>query len=218
MPQSVRLLCEKNMINELIKRYPCLEGCRNEIENAVDRLTICYEKGGKLLLCGNGGSAADCEHISGELMKSFRKKRLLSAEQKRKMAENLPEIAEIAEKLEGALPAISLPSLTSFNTAFSNDADPCLVYAQALVALANEGDVLMAISTSGNSENIVCAAKTAKALGLTVIALTGKGGGKLKGISDVAICVPEEETYKTQELHQPVYHCICSEIEEKFFG
>ena len=214
----MRLLCEKNMINELIKRYPCLEGCRNEIENAVDRLTVCYEKGGKLLLCGNGGSAADCEHISGELMKSFRRKRLLSAEQKRKMAENLPEIAEIAEKLEGGLPAISLPSLTSFNTAFSNDADPRLVYAQALVALANEGDVLMAISTSGNSENIVCAAKTAKALGLTVIALTGKSGGRLKEISDVAICVPEEETYKIQELHQPVYHCICGEIEEKFFG
>ena len=205
------------MINELIKRYPCLEGCRNEIENAVDRLALCYENGGKLLLCGNGGSAADCEHISGELMKSFLIKRPLSDEKKEKMAEKLPEISEIAEKLEGGLPAISLPSLTSFNTAFTNDSDPRLVYAQALVALANEGDALMAISTSGNSENVVNAAKTAKALGLTVISLTGKSGGKLKEISDVAICVPEEETYKIQELHQPVYHCICGEIEKRFF-
>lgn len=205
------------MINELIKRYPCLEGCRNEIKNAVDRLALCYENGGKLLLCGNGGSAADCEHISGELMKSFLIKRPLSDEKKKKMAEKLPEISEITEKLEGGLPAISLPSLTSFNTAFINDADPRLVYAQALVALANEGDALMAISTSGNSENIVNTAKTAKALGLTVIALTGKSGGKLKEISDVAICVPEEETYKIQELHQPVYHCICGELEERFF-
>lgn len=205
------------MINELIKCYPCLEGCRNEIRNAVDRLALCYENGGKLLLCGNGGSAADCEHISGELMKSFLIKRPLSDEKKKKMAEKLPEISEITERLEGGLPAISLPSLTSFNTAFTNDSDPRLVYAQALVALSNEGDALMAISTSGNSENIVNAAKTAKALGLTVIALTGKSGGNLKEISDVAICVPEEETYKIQELHQPVYHCICGEIEKRFF-
>lgn len=206
------------MINELVKRYPSLEICREDIISATEAIIRCYENKGKLLLCGNGGSAADCEHISGELMKGFLKKRPLSVQKKTEMAKNYSELDDfIFDGLQGGLPTVSLPSLTSFNTAFINDADPRLVYAQAIIALANKEDVLMAISTSGNSENIVCAAKTAKALGLTVIALTGKNGGRLKEISDVAICVPEEETYKIQELHQPVYHCICGEIEEKFF-
>ena len=150
------------MINELAKRYPSLEICREDIISATEAIIRCYENKGKLLLCGNGGSAADCEHISGELMKGFLKKRPLSVQKKTEMAKNYSELDDfIFDGLQGGLPTVSLPSLTSFNTAFINDADPRLVYAQAIIALANKEDVLMAISTSGNSENIVCAAKTA---------------------------------------------------------
>ena len=150
-------------------------------------------------------------------MKSFLRKRPLPESLKEKITESFGS-SDAAEKLEAGLPAISLPSLTSFNTAFSNDADPVLSYAQALLALGRKGDVLLALTTSGNSENILCAAKTAAALGITVIALTGKNGGKISMLADVSVRVPEEETYKIQELHLPVYHCICGEIEKAFFG
>ena len=207
------------MIKELIERYPALAGCKTDIENAVNAIEKAYRGGGKLLLCGNGGSCADCEHISGELMKGFLKKRPLLEEKKRMMRENCPEIDEsVLEYLQDALPAIPLTSLSALNTAFCNDVDPALIYAQSVLALGKAGDVLIAMSTSGNSKNVVEAAKVAKALGLCVIALTGESGGKLKCIADICICAPECETYKIQELHLPIYHYICAEIEERFFA
>ena len=207
------------MINELIERYPALAGCRVDIENAVDAIEKVYRAGGRLLLCGNGGSCADCEHISGELMKGFLKKRPLGDEKKREMRANYPEIDDaVLDKLQDALPAIPLTSLSALNSAFCNDVDPDLIYAQGVLALGKKGDALIAMSTSGNSKNVVEAAKVAKALGMCVIALTGMSGGKLKEISDDCICAPECETYKVQELHLPIYHYICAEIEKRFFA
>lgn len=207
------------MLNELITRYPILASCKDDIALAAQTLINCYKKGGKLLICGNGGSCADSDHIVGELLKGFLKKRPLSNEQKREMKANYPDISDdVLEKLQGSLPAIALPSITALNTAFCNDVDPALMYAQSVVGLGNPGDMLIAISTSGNSVNAVGAAKVAKALGLTVVALTGKGGGKLGEIADIAVRVPETETFKIQELHLPVYHYICAAVEAEFFA
>ena len=206
------------MLNELLKRYPALEVCREEIVAAKDAWIRCYEKGGKLMACGNGGSCADSEHIVGELMKGFLKKRPLSAEQIAGMKQNNPELDPAClEKLQGGLPAIALPGLGALNSAFCNDVDPELVYAQPLMGLGCPGDVLVCISTSGNSRNVVAAAQVAKALGLTVVGMTGKAGGALKKIADICICVPETETFKVQELHLPVYHYLCAETEARFF-
>lgn len=206
------------MLNELLKRYPSLNEVKEEILKAEKEIITCYEKGKKILLCGNGGSCADCEHIVGELMKGFLSKRPLSENKKAEMKENAPFIEDdILSKLQLGLPAISLPSMTGLNSAFCNDVDPELIYAQPLMALGKKGDLLVAISTSGNSKNVFAAAKVAKALGLRVFALTGKNGGKLKEISDVCICTPEEETFKVQELHLPIYHYLCAKTEEYFF-
>ena len=206
------------MLNELLKRYPQLTECREQIENSTKVIIDCYKNGGKLLLCGNGGSCADCDHIVGELMKGFLKLRPLSEEKKTEMKNNCDLVDdEILCKLQGGLPAISLPSITALNSAFCNDVDPELVYAQPLMALANENDVLIGISTSGNSKNVYGAVKVAKALGIKVIGLTGKTGGKLKETADICICAPETETYKIQELHLPVYHYICACVEQFFF-
>lgn len=205
------------MIDILIGRYSCLSACESEISKAAKEIIACYERGGKLLLCGNGGSAADCEHISGELMKGFLKKRPLNEETKAQMKSLCPESAEFAHRLQCGLPAVCLSSMTSLNTAFSNDEDSKLVYAQGVLALGKSCDVLLCLSTSGNAENVLFAAKTAKALGLKVVSLSGKDGGKLKGFSDICICVPESETFKIQELHLPVYHCLCAITEEHFF-
>ena len=206
------------MLNILISRYPQLDSCKKEIALAVNKIIECYHKSGKLLLCGNGGSAADCEHISAALMKGFLKPRCLTERKKSEMKQNNNYIeASVLEKLQGGLPAIALPSLTALNSAMSNDIDPRLIYAQPLMALAGQNDMLVAISTSGNSENVCCAAEVAKALGMKVIALTGASGGRIKKISDISICVPERETFKVQELHLPVYHCICAMVENHFF-
>lgn len=206
-------------MKELFKRYPNLEGVQDDISKALSTLIECYENGGKLLLCGNGGSCADCDHIVGELMKGFLNKRGLSEDQKAKMRVKYGDIDDaVLNKLQNALPAISLASFSALNTAFSNDVDPNLIYAQGVFALGKAGDVLIAISTSGNSKNAVEATKVAKALGVKVIALTGSSGGLLKEIADVAVCVPEDETYKIQELHLPIYHSLCAEIENHFFG
>ena len=206
------------MLNELLNRYPQLTVCTDELKKVVAVLVDCYQNGGKLLLCGNGGSCADCDHIVGELMKGFLKKRSLSDEQKAEMQKNYPLLDEtMLNKLQGGLPAIALPSITALNSAFCNDVDPELIYAQAVLALGNKNDVLIAISTSGNSKNVVAAAKVAKGLGITVVALTGNTGGKLKDCSDILVAVPENETYKVQELHLPVYHYLCAVIEEAFF-
>lgn len=207
------------MIKELILRYPTLAVCEKSIEEAKDALIDCFKDGKKLLLCGNGGSSADCEHIVGELMKGFMKKRHLSDEQKAIMKARCTDITDSTlEKLQNALPAISLTSFSALNTAFSNDVDADLVYAQALLGLGQENDILLAISTSGNSKNVLEAAKLARALGIMVIALTGKGGGMLKKFADITVDVPECETYKVQELHLPIYHYLCAEIEKYFFG
>ncbi|MCQ2450056.1 MAG: SIS domain-containing protein [Clostridia bacterium] len=204
---------------ELFERYPALDGAKQSIEAAKDALIAAYKNGGKLLLCGNGGSCADCDHIVGELMKGFLSKRPLSAEQKQAMKKNAEYISdEWLDQLQGGVPAISLPSATALNAAFCNDVNPELMYAQQLMGLGNAKDVLLCISTSGNSKNVYAAAVVGKALGLTVIGLTGEGGGKLKTVADICICVPETETYKIQELHLPVYHYLCAAVEAAFFG
>ena len=207
------------MINELLKRYPALSDSSESITLALEKIIGCFERGGKLLLCGNGGSAADCDHIVGELMKDFLIKRPLDGNLKEGMMRRSPRLNEaVLNNLQLGLPAISLPSITGFNTAFCNDRDPELVYAQGVLALAREEDVLIAISTSGNAKNVLHAAEVARGLGNTVIGLSGMTGGELKAVSDACICVPETETYKIQELHIAVYHYLCAEIEKYFFG
>ena len=196
------------MITELLERYPNLIFCKADILRAKEALIRCYEKQGKLLLCGNGGSAADCDHIVGELMKGFLLKRRVDD---KKIPEN------IRERLQGSLPTISLSSHTAFMSAFINDVEPSMVYAQMLYGYAQPNDVFIGMSTSGNSANVVNAAMLAKAIGLETVALTGKSGGTLSEICDVTICVPETETYKVQELHLPVYHYLCAEVEKHFF-
>ena len=207
------------MIKELIKRYPALECCKEQIEAARDTLIECYEKGGKLLLCGNGGSSADCDHIVGELMKGFLHKRPINEADKARMRADSPELSDkTLNSLQMGLPAISLTSISALNTAFANDVDPELIYAQSVFALGKADDVLIAISTSGNAKNVCEAARVAGAIGMKVIALTGRDGGKLKSLSDVCVIAPECETYKIQELHLPIYHYICAEVEKHFFG
>ena len=207
------------MINRLINRYPSLEVCRGDIEAALDAIISCYKAGGKLLLCGNGGSCADCDHIVGELMKGFLRSRRLTDERKKEMIAACPSLDDdLLSSLQCGLPAISLASFTALNTAFSNDEDPELIYAQALLGLAKEGDVLIGISTSGGAKNVNAAAKVAKGLGVKVISMTGSRASSLSGISDVCIRVPETETFKVQELHLPIYHCLCACVEEHFFG
>ncbi|MBE6651323.1 MAG: SIS domain-containing protein [Ruminococcaceae bacterium] len=194
---------------ELIKRYPQLKECAESIGKALDLIIDTYENGGKILLCGNGGSAADCEHIAGELLKGFMMKREVSDER-------IPN--ELREKLQVGLPAISLVSQSGILTAFANDVDPSMMYAQLVYAYARENDLLVALSTSGNSGNVVNAVKTAKAIGIPVISLTGEKESLMSELSDVTIRVPEHETYKVQELHLPVYHYLCAEAEKYFFG
>lgn len=194
---------------ELIKRYPQLKECAESIGKALDLIIDTYENGGKILLCGNGGSAADCEHIAGELLKGFMMKREVSDER-------IPK--ELREKLQGGLPAISLVSQSGILTAFANDVDPSMMYAQLVYAYARENDLLVALSTSGNSGNVVNAVKTAKAIGIPVISLTGEKESLMSELSDVTVRVPEHETYKVQELHLPVYHYLCAEAEKHFFG
>jgi len=207
------------MIKELIKRYPALECCKEQIEAARDTLIECYEKGGKLLLCGNGDSSADCDHIVGELMKGFLLKRPINEADKARMRADSPELSDkTLNSLQMGLPAISLTSISALNTAFANDVDPELIYAQSVFALGKADDVLIAISTSGNAKNVCEAARVAGAIGMKVIALTGRDGGKLKSLSDVCVIAPECETYKIQELHLPIYHYICAEVEKHFFG
>ncbi len=199
-----------NYVLDTIKRYPILEACKEDILAAVDAISQMYENGSKLLLCGNGGSAADCEHISGEFLKGFLKKRPYE-----KGELDLEE--DILSKLQKGIPAIPLTSLSSSLSAFNNDVDPDLNYAQLVQALGATGDVFLGISTSGNAKNVSLAAKTANAKGLITIGLTGEKGGLLKDICDICIRVPENETYKIQELHLPVYHAICAQVEANFF-
>ena len=207
------------MLNELISRYPALSVCKEEIEKAAETMIGCYEKGGKIMLCGNGGSAADCEHIVGELMKGFLKLRPIEEDAKNEMMKSSPLLdGELLSKLQRGLPAISLPHISALNSAFCNDVDAELIYAQSLFALGKRGDVLIALSTSGNAKNVAASLKVAKALGITVIGLTGAKGGFLRENADVCICAPENETFKIQELHLPIYHYLCAAVEEHFFS
>ena len=206
------------MLNELITRYPLLASVRDEIENAYNTIVECYENDGKVLIVGNGGSAADAEHIVGELMKGFVKNRTISKEMQEALLAIDPERgAGLIKNLQGGLPAICLNAHTSLNTAFANDKDPVMSYAQQVNGYGKPGDVFVGISTSGNAENVMYAAVTAKAKGLKVIALTGKNGGKLAKVSDVAVIVPEQETYKIQEYHLPIYHVLCLMLEDHFY-
>ncbi len=210
---------QENYIDLLIERYSVLNCIRNDIEEAYNVLEECYSNSGKLLIAGNGGSAADSEHIVGELMKGFRLPRRISkdyAEKLRLVDANRGN--ELAEKLQGGLPAIALTGHNALTTAYANDVDGVLAYAQQLNGYGTAGDVFLGISTSGNSKNIIYAAITAKAKGLKVIGLTGEKGGELADFADVTVKAPEMETYMIQELHLPIYHCWCLMLENKFFG
>ena len=206
-------------IDHLIDRYPKLIICREDIISAYEILEEAYSSERKLLVSGNGGSASDSEHIVGELMKEFKLKRRVFGEQAAALKEIDPELGQtLAENLQGALPAICLTGHSSLTTAFMNDANADLVFAQQVNGYGKPGDVYWGISTSGNSKNVIYAAITAKAKGLKVIGLTGLRESKLSKLADVCIRVPETETYKIQELHLPVYHCLCLMLEDKFFG
>ena len=206
----------KNYVNLLVEERPVLSVCKTEVQQAIDMILDMHKNGGKLLLCGNGGSAADSEHIAGELLKGFLLKRTPAGELYERLAEIMGE--EDAAKLQQGVSAVPLPSLVGVGSAFCNDVDPALVYAQLVLTLGKKQDVLFCISTSGNSKNVVQAAKAAKALGIRTVALTGASGGALKAICDISICVPETETYRVQEYHLPVYHAICAQVEEELFG
>lgn len=211
-------MTEMDYLTELVERYPQLAVMKEQIWDAYEILKDAYESGHKLLIAGNGGSAADSEHIVGELMKGFKKKRALSKEVAEKFWKVDLDAGEVlSEKLQAALPAIALCGHPGLSTAFLNDVDGQLIFAQQVYGYGNEGDVLLAISTSGNSANVYYACVTARAKGMKVIGLTGRDGGKLKSISDAALVVPETETFKIQELHLPVYHALCLMLEEHFF-
>lgn len=198
-------------IDLLFQRVPSLESCENSIRGATQALVSTFKSGNKLLLCGNGGSAADCEHIAGELIKRFSKPRPLSKE----LTESLG--SDLAQNLHGGLPALSLPSMVGFHTAFANDDDSEYAFAQQVLAFGKTGDILFAISTSGNSKNLIHAAKTAKAIGMKTIALTGENGGFLGPLCDISIITPASKTPRVQELHLPTYHAICTVVEDTLF-
>ena len=203
---------------ELFQRYPKLESCRASIIEAFETLLALYKNGGKLLIAGNGGSAADSDHITGELTKSFLFKRQIPSELEENLAKMFgDEGKELSMHLEGGLPAIPLTVMNASNTAFANDTDPKASFAQLVNALGRKGDVFLGITTSGNSGNIIEALMVAKAKGMRTIALTGRTGGKCKGLADVCICAPEDETFKIQELHLPIYHALCTMIESELF-
>ena len=208
-----------SLFEDLFIRYPQLEKCRAQLFDTADCLTRCFQSGGKLLICGNGGSASDAVHIVGELMKNFMLNRPVGDDFRRKLLEKTPETGKwIADQLQGALPAIALTQESALISAYANDAYPELVYAQQVYGYGQPGDTLLCISTSGNSENIVNAAVVAVAKGLYTIALTGKTPSRLSAVCDLSIQVPETGTHRIQELHLPVYHCLCAVLEQEFFG
>lgn len=205
-------------LEELVERYPVLDAVKDDVRKAYELLEACYEQGGKLLIAGNGGSCADAEHIVGELMKGFVKRREVS-DSFAECLRSADEVrgAELAKKLQGGLPAIALTGHAGLSTAYLNDVDGDLIFAQQTYGYGRPGDVLIGISTSGNAKNVMYAMTVAKALGMKTIGLTGKGGGALKREADVSVVVPETETFKIQELHLPVYHALCLMLEERFF-
>lgn len=206
-------------IDLLIKRYPVLGSIEKDIVDAYLVMEETYEHDGKIMVAGNGGSAADAEHIAGELMKRFKTPRPVSDEFAKKLKAIDPERgANLAANLERSLMAIPLVAHEALTTAYINDVDGYGVFAQQLFGFGREGDVFLGISTSGNSKNIMSATVVARALGVKVIGLTGAKGGELAGVADVCVKAPETETYMIQELHLPIYHCWCLMLEERFFG
>ena len=206
-------------VDLLVSRYPMLEACKDDIIEAYIVLKECYENDKKLLIAGNGGSAADSEHIAGELMKRFKTPRPVKKEFADKLIEIDPERgAQLANNLECSLMAIPLVAHEALTTAYINDVDGLGVFAQQLFGFGRKGDVFLGISTSGNSKNVIPATVVARALGIKVVGLTGEKGGELAKVADVAVKAPATETYMVQELHLPIYHCWCLMLEEKFFG
>ena len=207
----------KQILTETMDRYPVLKNCEKDILSVYETLYDCFANGHRLYLCGNGGSAADCEHIAGELLKSFKKCRPIQGAYAEALKMQGERGQVLVEQLERGLPAVSLCGHIAFSTAFQNDRDPMFVFAQQVNAWGQEGDVLLTLSTSGNSKNCLYAATVAKAKNMKVTALLGGTGGLLKDVSDCCVVVPEKETFKVQELHLPVYHCLCAMLEEEFF-
>jgi D-sedoheptulose 7-phosphate isomerase len=206
-------------LNELVQRYPALAACSGEIQAAFEGLVACYAAGGKLLVCGNGGSAADADHIVGELMKGFLKPRPLGEDRAARLRAADPVLGPLlASQLQSGLPALNLAASAALLTAFANDVNAELSYAQAAHGHGKPGDVLLGISTSGNAGNVRAALLVARAIGMKTIGLTGRGGGKMAPFCDVLIAVPATRTFEVQELHLPVYHCLCAMVEERFFG
>ena len=212
-------------VDTLIARYPALAVCAADVRAAVEALVDSWRAGGKLIVCGNGGSASDAEHIVGELMKGFLLPRRLGEDLLEKLhavcdATDPKTVDYLMQNLQGALPAISLPSQLAISTAFSNDQAPDLTFAQQVLGLGKPEDVLLGITTSGNSKNVLYAFRMAKALGMKSIALTGASGGKCVtgGYADITIKAPADETYMIQEYHLPIYHALCIAVEEEFFG
>lgn len=206
-------------VDELISRYPALSRCKDSLDAALNMLCESFRNGHKLLTCGNGGSAADAEHMVGELMKGFLLPRTLGDDLYARMQEICPNEANyFRDNLQGALPAIALVDQIALNTAFANDQAADLSFAQQVLGLGKEGDVLIAITTSGNSANVLYAVQMARVMGVKTIALTGSTGGKVKSLADISICVPEDETYRIQEYHLPIYHMLCLALEQEFFG
>lgn len=220
MKISIKLKRElQRHIDLLMDRYPKLESCKDQIIEAYQVMEECYENGGKLLIAGNGGSAADSEHIAGELMKRFKTPRPVSSEFAEKLKSIDPVRGEnLAKNLECGLMAIPLVAHEALTTAYINDVDGLGVFAQQLFGFGRPGDVFLGISTSGNSKNILPATVVARALGIKVVGLTGANGGELAKVADVAVKAPETETYMIQELHLPIYHCWCLMLEDRFFG
>lgn len=206
----------KKFIENLIHRYPELP--KEAIKQAIEEIINCYKNKNKIMVCGNGGSAADSLHIVGELMKGFLLRRKLDGKKQEEIRSLFPDSSQyFIDNLQQALPAISLVNETSLLTAYANDQAPDLSFAQQVLGHGNKGDILIAISTSGNSKNVIYATQMAKIQGMKIISLTGHKGGKLKEISDILINVPSDETYIVQEYHLPVYHVICAAVENEMF-
>jgi D-sedoheptulose 7-phosphate isomerase len=212
----------KQYLDECLTSYPALEPCQDDIVRAFEILVACFKKNGKALACGNGGSAADADHIVGEMMNKFALKRELTRADTAKIKNSVIHLNDkqfLLRHLQRQLPAISLSAHSPLVTAIANDEDAEMIFAQQVFGYGKEGDVLIALSTSGNSKNIIRAVSVAKIFGLKIICLTGKNGGRMKDLGcDVLLCVPEDVTYKIQQLHQPVYHCLCGMVEAEIFG
>lgn len=208
-----------HLVDQLCERYPSLTTVKTEIRRACDQLVACYEQGGKVLVCGNGGSCADSDHIVGELMKSFELKRPIRSDLAEKLTSISPERGSyLASHLQQGLPAISLTAHAALITAVANDINGDIIFAQQVVGYGKPNDILLGISSSGNSQNVLDACMVARAMNMKVIGITGETGGKMKEFCDILINVPGRRTFMVQELHLPVYHVLCLALEHHFFG